>query len=313
MISNKIDIYQYIELLNTGFIQNFCIDLDNNKIVPIDSSEPFNRGKDPWEGEDIYYAMLDDIFDYNYFLRDLFCDNSIKKEYNLSNEDSKRLISFFDNKKVFEENKCDSFRITANNFNINSKYWDDLNEILKDILNSDIFNLKNIISPSNYDFKNDGIYYKNTSKKLKLKTLCFYNRGAAWLDSSPEFAIDFDKNRIRGCINKELSQNDISIILDLLIKYNVFKWALNEQWEKTTNSPMSPRFDGIVWGLELIFEDDKILVIDGDNAYPDTYVHLGEEIINKFNTDFLRLKYISCEPEEYELFKKYGDKQLNQK
>ena len=45
-------------------------------------------------GEKIYYLMLDDIFDYNYYLHDKFCENSIKNEYNLSDKDSKRLLDF---------------------------------------------------------------------------------------------------------------------------------------------------------------------------------------------------------------------------
>lgn len=319
MKSGKIKIYQRISLLNSGFMQEFYIDLDNHKIVPIDSTNHFNRGKDPWEGEEIYYLMLDDLFDFDYFLHDKFCDNSIKDEYAFSNENHEKLIAFFNNNKLFEgtfpegHNHLSLSIVSDTHHYIHSEHWRNLNNILKEITNLDVLNLENIISQSDYDFKKEGIYYKGTSHKLKLKTLCFYNRSSQWLDSSPEFAIDFDKNRIRGCIYKELTTDEINLILELLKKYNVFKWTLEEQWEKTCKTPMSPRFDGIEWGVELIFEEDKIVVIGDHNAYPDTYVRFGEEILEIFNIDILRLKNFRREPEEYELFKKYGDKQLNQK
>ena len=40
------------------------------------------------------------------------------------------------------------------------------------------------------------IYHKGTSQKLKLKTLCFYNRDGSWINHDAQFAIDFDKNKM---------------------------------------------------------------------------------------------------------------------
>ena len=64
-----------------------------------------------------------------------------------------------------------------------------------------------------------------------------------------------------------------------------------------------------MWELELIFEDYKVLAISGSRDYPDTYVQLGEEIIDIFDIDILRLDYIRYK----EIYKKYGDKHLNKK
>lgn len=311
----KLTIYQTITLLNSYFRQKFCIDLNNNKIFPIESSDPYNYRRNPFYGEKVYFMMLEDIFDYNNYLHDdKFCNNSINKEYNLSNEDSKRLFDFFNNKNLSEgisgDNSFFSIKETSDGwYSINSIHWAELNNILKEITNLDVLNLENIISQSGYDFKKDGIYHKNTSKKLMLKTLCFFNRDGSWLDHSPRFVIDFDKNTIRGCIDKKLSNKEICLILRLLEKYNVYKWGLNEQWEKTNIHPYQHLgFGGREWNLELIFENDKVLSIGGGNDYPDTYVHLGEEILDIFGIDFLRLDYVR----DKELFKEYGDNHLNQ-
>lgn len=66
MKSRKIKIYQSIHILEIYFHQEFLIDFDDNKIIPIEVSEPYNPKKNPFYGEKIYYLMLDDIFDYNY-------------------------------------------------------------------------------------------------------------------------------------------------------------------------------------------------------------------------------------------------------
>ena len=315
MKSHKIKIYQSIHILEIYFHQEFCIDFDDNKIIPIEVSEPYNPKKNPLYGEKIYYLMLDDIFDYNYYLHDKFCDNSIKNEYTLSDKDSKRLLNFFNAKNLSEGILAEGhsqFSIDAEadiRYNISSEYWADLNNILKDITSFDVLNLGHIISQSNYDFKNDGIYLKSTSEKLKLKKLCFYNRDGSWLRSDPMIVIDIDENKIRGCIDKDLSNDELYLILNLLKKYDVYRWNFNDLWRNTNEIPHPIGFGGRVWELELIFEDDKVFAISGGGDYPDTYVQLGEEILDIFDIDVLRLDYIGYN----EVYKKYGDKHLNQK
>lgn len=313
---SRIKIYQSIWILGCYFHQKFCIDISNHKIIPIEAHEPSNLRKNPFYGEEIYYMMLNDIYDYNYYLHDKkFCNNSIKKEYDLSAEDCEKLMDFFNNKNLsggILPSDSIHFSIDVESdirYAINSKYWGNLNNILKDITKLDVLNLENIISQSDYDFKKDGIYHKGTSQKLKLKTLCFYNRDGSWLNHRAQFAIDFDKNKIRGCIDKELSHDDICSILKLLTKYNVYQWNFNDQWKKANNHLRPMGFGGRVWELELIFENDKVLIIGGRNEYPDTYVLLGEEIIDVFNIDFLRLDYVR----DKEIYKKYGYKHLKQK
>lgn len=92
---SKIKIYQNIWILGCYFHQEFCIDIANYKIIPIEAHEPSNLRKNPFYEEEIYYMMLDDIYDYNYYLHDKFCNNSIKKEYDLSAEDCEKLRDFF--------------------------------------------------------------------------------------------------------------------------------------------------------------------------------------------------------------------------
>ena len=315
MKSRKIKIYQSIHILEIYFHQEFCIDFEDKKIIPIEVSEPYNPKKNPFYGEKIYYLMLDDIFDYNYYLHDKFCDNSIKNEYNLSEEDSKRLLNFFNTKNLSEGILTEGhsqFSIDAEadiRYNISSEYWADLNNILKDITDFDVLNLAHIISQSDYDFKNDGIYLKSTSEKLKLKKLCFYNRDGSWLRSDPMIVIDLDENKIRGCIDKDLSNDELYFISNLLKKYDVYRWNFNDLWKNTNEIPHPTGFGGRVWELELIFEDYKVLAISGSRDYPDTYVQLGEEILDIFDIDILRLDYIRYK----EIYKKYGDKHLNKK
>lgn len=45
MKSHKIKIYQSINILEIYFHQEFCIDFDDNKIIPIEISEPYNPEK----------------------------------------------------------------------------------------------------------------------------------------------------------------------------------------------------------------------------------------------------------------------------
>ena len=69
---------------------------------------------------------------------------------------------------------------------------------------------KEEITKLNYEFRQDGIYDKKTSKKLKLKFL-EYDQGLSmnFGFSRHNISIDFEKKIMEGCINKNMTNKDI--------------------------------------------------------------------------------------------------------
>lgn len=169
---------------------------------------------------------------------------------------------------------------------------------------------KEEITKLNYEFRQDGIYDKKTSKKLKLKFL-EYNQGLSmnFGFSRHNINIDFEKKMMEGCINKNMTNKDIEIVFELLEKYHIYQLNSGKYWKKLTYYSSSC-FDGYEWSLYLVFERDKYLRIFNGNDYPDIFTHLAQEIIDLTGKDILNVN--SIDEKDFKLYKKYGDEILNE-
>ncbi|MDO5849749.1 MAG: hypothetical protein Q4P14_00915, partial [Methanobacteriaceae archaeon] len=92
--------------------------------------------------------------------------------------------------------------------------------------------------------------------------------------------------------------------------YGVYKWYDKDFTENINESDDFNDFEGNSWFIELIFENDKVLNLRGDNAFPDTYIHLGEEILN-FKEDLLRINEIDKDQQNF--IKSFAENKLSKK
>ncbi|MBQ6100577.1 MAG: hypothetical protein IJL02_12195 [Methanobrevibacter sp.] len=193
-----------------------------------------------------------------------------------------------------------------NNF---PKDWVKFGEILQNLVGFDVLHLnyqKQFATPLYHEIKCDGVYFDG--EKLKLKTIEFgHYRTYPYDLPHPRLIIDFKNKTVDGYIEKKLDSNDENLILNLLEKYHVYAWILGDYHRKSqTRDPDD--LEGYDWYLELVFEGNVIWHLFGYNDYPDTYVHLGREIIGITDMDLLEIGTIS--PKDTELFNKFGDKIL---
>ena len=194
-----------------------------------------------------------------------------------------------------------------NNF---PKNWVQFGEILKDLFGFDVLHLnyqKQLATPLFYNICSDGVYLG--SDKLNIKTIEFGHYMAHPYDlPHPRLIINFDNKTIEGYIQKEMDLDDEKLILDLLERYHVYAWILTEYHNKSlTRDPDD--LEGYDWYLEIVFYGDVIWHMFGYNDYPDTYVHLGREIIEITEMDLFEINTISNE--DTDLFNKLGDKILS--
>ena len=198
-------------------------------------------------------------------------------------------------------------------FKYNPQTWIQLGKSLNKLVGFDILNIANseqVITNLHYDFKDDGVYDKRTNKKLRLKSLSY--RHGAVLEfgfSKYRFSVDFDKKTFRCFINeKELSDEELTVILDLIEKYHIYQLDDEKYWQKLIYHKWMG-FDGYNWRLNLVFEDDKHWSIGCSNDYPDIFTHLAFEIIDLTGKDMLNVRSIG--EEDLKLYKKYGNDILN--
>ena len=187
--------------------------------------------------------------------------------------------------------------------------WIELGEILKDLFDFDVLHLnyqKQLATPLYYDIESDGVY---SGDKLRLKFIEFGHYQAYPYElPNPRLIINFDKNRIDGYIERELNEGDRERILELLEKYHVYSWIFDEYHNKS-NARDPDDLEGYDWYLEMVFEGDVIWHIFGYNEYPDTYVHLGREIVDMTGMDLLEINTIS--DNDLVLFEKFGRELLD--
>ena len=189
-----------------------------------------------------------------------------------------------------------------NNFPEN---WEKFGKLLFDVVGFDVLHLnyqKQIITPLFFDIEKDGVYFDGN--KLMLKTIEFGHYQTYPYDiPKPRLIVNFEKHRIDGYIDKDLSGDECDLILNLLEKYHVYSWIFDEYHQKS-NARDPDDLEGYDWYLEMVFENNIIWHIFGYNDYPDTYVHLAREVMEITGMDLLEINTIS--EGDLELFEKFG-------
>lgn len=194
-----------------------------------------------------------------------------------------------------------------NNF---PKNWTRFGEILSNLVGFDVLHLdyqRQFATPLYHDIESDGIYVDG--EKLAIRILEFGHYKTYPYDlPHPRLIVDFNDRTIEGYVEKDLTSADEELILNLLEKYQVYRWIFTEYHQKSrTRDPDD--LEGYDWYLEIVFEGDVIWHLFGYNDYPDTYVHLGHEIEEITGMDLLEIGTIS--PADIELFYKFGDEILS--
>ena len=238
-------------------------------IIP---DKSFNLTKDQCKLIELEYEKLSHVY-----------DDNIKGIWNLSD--------------IFINNEYLSDKIKWYNYEYVNRFpdsWIDFGKLLIEILGFDLLNInqKDLITELHYDIGYDGVYDKKNSNKLELKKVNFHISNLNDLSNAFNFTISDDDERF-------------SKVCELLEYYGVYKWYHKDLNENITKNDDFNDFNGNSWFLELIFEDGKVLNLRGDNAYPDTYIHLGQALLN-LKKDYLKIGEI----ENKESLMSFGQKHL---
>lgn len=194
-----------------------------------------------------------------------------------------------------------------NNF---PKNWTRFAEILETLVGFDVLHLnyqKQFATPLYHEIKSDGVY--SNAEKLPLKKIEFgHYRTYPYDLPHPRLIVDFENRTIDGYIERELSYDGELLVLNLLEKYHVYAWIFRDYHNKSLERDPDD-LEGYDWYLEMVFEGDVIWHLFGYNEYPDTYVHLADEIKRITGMDLLEMETIS--DEDIKLFYKFGDEILS--
>lgn len=195
-----------------------------------------------------------------------------------------------------------------NNF---PKNWARFGEMLYELVSFDVLHLnyqKQLATPLYHEIRKDGIY--RDGNRLNIKTIEFGHYRAYPYDiPNPRLIVNFTDKTIRGYIEKEMTSGDEERILNLLSKYHVYMWIFRDYHKKSIARDPDD-LEGYDWYLEMVFEGDVIWHIFGYNEYPDTYVHLGREIMGLTGMDLLEIETIS--QDDLNLFDKFADEILSE-
>ena len=315
-IIEKIEISQTI-LLDGRTHYEFTLDCKNSVIIPYDSYDLYEPRERPFR----------DLSRKNYHISKSFYENVIKEEIKIDKIKLDDFLKGFNELKFIKDESGMSFfdkeyyknRITVHtlmgekSYDLTNDYdvWRKLGSLFEELLGFDALNIKNfknIINPFDYEICNDGVYDKETGKKLSLESI-EYGHGAV-LDWILTYTIHADllKGTTSGLIEKDdLSNDEIEKIVSLLEKNRVYEWVFDEFWNKAIYHECMC-FDGYHWYLSLIFEGNRVLNIGDGNDYPDTFVNLAEDVIEFANKDVLKLKTV--DNEDIEIYRKYADLHL---
>ena len=195
-----------------------------------------------------------------------------------------------------------------NNF---PKNWARFGEMLYELVSFDVLHLnyqKQLATPLYHEIRKDGIY--RDGNRLNIKTIEFGHYRAYPYDiPNPRLIVNFTDKTIRGYIEKEMTSGDEERILNLLSRYHVYMWIFRDYHKKSIARDPDD-LEGYDWYLEMVFEGDVIWHIFGYNEYPDTYVHLGREIMDLTGMDLLEIETIS--QDDLNLFDKFADEILSE-
>ncbi|WP_156064665.1 hypothetical protein [Methanobrevibacter sp. YE315] len=257
--------------------------------------------------------------------------NMTSKIHNFSNEKADEFLYKFEKLNLFDDFESEEFTYfekleliyscnviiySTNEFveysfkNNFPKDWIEFGQLLKEFFEFDVLHLnyqKQFATPLYHDIRKDGVY--DGDVKLNLKAIEFGHYKAYPYDiPRPRIIINFSDKTIKGYIDKDLSEDDENLILELLEKYHVYLWIFDEYHCKS-NARDPDDLEGYDWYLEMVFNGDVIWHLFGYNEYPDTYVHLAREIIEITGMDLLEINTIS--DEDMKLFNKFGDNILS--
>ena len=187
--------------------------------------------------------------------------------------------------------------------------WVEFAEMLEKLLGFDVLHLnhqRHFATPLFHDVRKDGVYLD--SIRLDVKTIEFgHYRTYPYDLPHPRVIVNFDDETISGYVDRTLTISGREMILNLAEKYHVYEWIFSRYHRKSrTRDPDD--LEGYDWYLEIVFEGDVIWHLFGYNEYPDTYVHLGREIIEICGMDLCEIDTISGD--DIELFNKFGDEIL---
>lgn len=310
----KMGIYQRYNLGFQHYHSFFEFDLKNKKaqLISQDITEDFRKNvsliyKDETNlkiANSLLIADENKIFDLNaddcqklYFELD-----KIKYSHDKEIVGICQLNNITFSEKNFYDDAPEIFKIREGNYqyvNRHPKNWIELGNLIIDLLGFDLLNinLKSIITPLHYNITSDGVYDKQTNNKLKLKKLNFN-------------IVSFEEpfNSFNFCIDS--NDKNFEKIVKLLGDYGVYKWYDEDYNENIVESDDFNDFKGNSWFIELIFENGEVLNLRGDNAYPDTYIHLGNEILN-LKGDLLRINEIDSDQQNF--IKSFGENKLAKK
>lgn len=299
----------------------FTIDLVNNnayyKISERGSGDKFLNENplcdDSWIGilVDLRRKMTSRIYDFNDSQKDEFlCDFN---DLNLFDGFVSEEFSYFEKIEliysckviIYSTDKFEEYEF-KNDFPLN---WIRFGEILDELFGFDVLHLnyqRQLVTPLYFDVRKDGVYCLDDG--LPLKSIEFgHYRTYPYELPNPRLIINFEDGRIDGYIDKELTCDDGELILGLLEKYHVYMWIFDE-YHRKSNARDPDDLEGYDWYLEMVFEGNVIWHIFGYNDYPDTYVHLGREVIEITGMDLLEIDTIS--KGDLDLFEKFGNLKL---
>lgn len=200
----------------------------------------------------------------------------------------------------YENDDVEKFKF-VDNF---PKNWIGFGKILENLVGFDVLNIGNLrylICELHFDIKSDGVYLDG--KKLNL-TKIYYYRGGIYGPLGYNFAIDLINKSLNYPrmghldypaeeIYKNLTDDEISCILDLIEKCSVCRWY-HKDYLNRIDAYEYPRifFDGVHWYMELVFENKYVLHLGGHSEYPDTYMYFGRKIKELFGVDLFYIDKI---------------------
>ena len=313
-MKEKMGIYQRYNLGLQHYHSFFEFDFKNRKaqLISQDITEDFRRNSGFSYNDDANLKIADSflIADENkiFDLNEDVCQKLYSELDKIKYSYDKEIVGIwqlnnisFSEKKVYSD-APENFRIYKSNYQYVNGYpknWIELGELIIDLLGFDLLNinLKSLITPLYYNITSDGVYDKQTNNKLKLKKLNF--NIVSFGEPFNPFNFSIDSN------NKDFKK-----IVKLLGDYGVYKWYDEDYNENIIESDDFNDFKGNSWFIELIFENGEVLNLRGDNAFPDTYIHLGNEIMN-LKDDLLRINEIDAEQQNF--IKSFGENKLANK
>ena len=298
-MKEKFGLYQRYNLGGQHYHSFFEFDFINNKarLVSQGITEDIRKAKgimfeDEENAEIAKSLFIPDNFKEFGLSKEIMDEISLKLG-KFKQENDETLVGIWGLSEMMLNEKNDSGNHIKEYFNSFPDSWIDFGNYMIDTLGFDLLNVNSgkLITNLNYDIRADGVYNSQSKEKLSLRKVNYHISSIQEPFNPFNFTIDSN-------------DENFDKILELLERYGVYKWSDKDYLENISESDDFNDFKGNSWFIELIFDDGKVLNLRGDNAFPDTYVHLGEEVL-QYGEDFLRIKEIDEDKREF--IKSFGE------